>query len=438
MSDTAIKLNEKLIEVGVADLEVGMYVSALDRPWLDTPFLFQGFTIVDQGDIDELRKHCQNVYVDAEQTHTTVDLTRVILKRRKATGPGVEITFDRTDNAPATKPVRRKPAPVRAKPAYTSVAEIRGALAQTKEEHEQASKLVQDVMDNLNDGGKLDVGMAKNAVRPIVESVMRNESAMSWLVRMRQTNDYLYRHSVSSAVWAAGVARHIGMPKDAVETIGLGAMLLDVGKTQLPRGLLVKPERLTDEEMVIARQHVELGLKILDETKGMNDQVKVMVKTHHERHDGSGYPSGLAGNDIPVLGRIAGIVDYYDAVTSDRPYAEALSSYDCLRAMNKMAGITFQREMVEQFIQSVGFFPPGTLVQMNDRSVAVVVAQNRRFRLKPEIMVVLDPEQKPCVEFQLVDLQMEVESHYTKEVLFIDKGLEPGSFGIDPAEYFLQ
>jgi hypothetical protein len=170
----------------------------------------------------------------------------------------------------------------------------------------------------------------------------------------------------------------------------------------------------------------------------MNDQVKVMVKTHHERHDGSGYPSGLAGNNIPVLGRIAGIVDYYDAVTSDRPYAEALSSYDCLRAMNKMAGITFQREMVEQFIQSVGFFPPGTLVQMNDRSVAVVVAQNRRFRLKPEIMVVLDPEQKPCVEFQLVDLQMEVESHYTKEILFIDKGLEPGSFGIDPAEYFLQ
>jgi hypothetical protein len=93
--------------------------------------------------------------------------------------------------------------------------------------------------------------------------------------------------------------------------------------------------------------------------------------------------------------------------------------------------------MVEQFIQSIGFFPPGTLVQLNDRSVAVVVAQNRRHRLKPEILVILDPERNLRPDFGLIDLQMQVRSAYTDEVLYIDKGLEPGSFGIDPAEFFL-
>jgi len=227
------------------------------------------------------------------------------------------------------------------------------------------------------------------------------------------------------------------MPNESIEAAGLGAMLLDIGKTQLPPELLSKPGPLTKAELSLARRHVEYGMKILEESEGISPQVLAMVRTHHERHDGSGYPNGLSGQQIPVLGRIGGIVDYYDAVTSERPYAAPLSSYDCLRSLNKLAGSGFQAEMVEQFIQSIGFFPPGTLVQLNDGSVAVVVAQNRRHRLKPEILVILDPERNLRPDFGLIDLQMQVKSAYTDEVLYIDKGLEPGAFGIDPAEFFL-
>lgn len=434
MSESAINLG-KLIEVSVEDLQVGMYVSALDRPWLETPFLFQGFAVKDDGDISELRQHCKHVYVDVEQTDPAVDLRQLAKHEESQANP--EPAAEATMNLAIY--LRTKPGPAeRSQPVYKNVGNLRRELAQVEREHEQATMLVKEVLDSLNDGGKLDVHTAKKAVQPIVESVMRNDSAMGWLVRMRQSSDYLYRHSISSAVWAAGLARHMGMPREAIETVGLGAMLLDVGKTRLPRDLLVKPDKLTAEEMVIARQHVEHGLRILDESSGLDGQVKVMVRTHHERHDGSGYPAGLAGQDIPVAGRIAGIVDFYDAVTSDRPYAEGLSSYDCLRAMNKMAGTSFQREMVEQFVQSIGFFPPGTLVEMNDGSIAVVVAQNRRHRLKPEIMVVLDPAHEQCTDFHLIDLQMQVNSQFTHEILYIEKGLEPGSFGIDPAEYFLE
>ena len=441
MPDTAQKRKEKLVEVNSEDLKLGMYVSALDRPWLESTFLFQGFLISDPDDIEEVKSQTEYVFVDALQTDASVDLQSAVLKRQKSnpdSGPGVETVFEQPNRARPKKPQPKK-APLEKKTtAYTSVAELRRELGQAKEDHQEASVLIQEVMETLRAGGKLNVKTAQKAIEPIVESVMRNESAMSWLVRIRQDSEYLYRHSVSSAVWATGMASHMGMPKEDVTSIGLGAMLLDVGKTKLPRRLLVKPESLSADEMVIAREHVEHGLKILGEAKGIDEKVKLMVRTHHERHDGAGYPAGMSGLDIPVVGRIAGIVDYYDAVTSDRPYATAQSSYDCLREMNRRADIDFQKEMLEQFIQSIGFFPPGTLVQLSDGSVAVVVAQNRRHRLMPEVMIVKDPDHNDCSDFRLVDLQMDVASEFTNETLFIDKGLEPGSFGIDPAEFFLE
>jgi HD-GYP domain-containing protein (c-di-GMP phosphodiesterase class II) len=412
------------VQVEVRNLQTGMYVSSLDRPWLETPFLFQGFEIRDGDDIAELRKHCKYVYVDVEECSKGVDLEALY---RAAAQVAAETKPAKVQAAPAEEHVS----------AYTNIEELRRELATAHDQHDRASILIREVMDNLSNGGKLDVKTAKKAAEPIVESVMNNRSAMTWLVRMREMSDYLYTHSVSSAIWATVMARHIGMPKEAIEAAGLGAMLLDIGKTQLPPELLSRPGPLTEAEMALAHRHVELGVTILEESKGISPEVLAMVRTHHERHDGSGYPNRLSGQQIPVLGRIGGIVDYYDAVTSERPYAAPLSSYDCLRSLNKLAGTAFQAEMVEQFIQSIGFFPPGTLVQLNDGSVAVVVAQNRRHRLKPEILVVLDPERNFRSDFGLIDLQMQVRSIYNDEVLYIDKGLEPGAFGIDPAEFFL-
>ncbi|HUF74201.1 MAG TPA: HD-GYP domain-containing protein [Gammaproteobacteria bacterium] len=444
MSELATKLGDNRLAIDVANLRIGMYVSVLDRPWLETPFLFQGFLIRAQGEIDELRKHCKQVVIDVDQTDPAVDVKSLAVPApRKSVETPATMELPSYPATAAKKPASKKqacPPPVTVDAhhsVYSDISELRRELASARDQHDRASLLVREVMDNLSNGGKLDVKTAESAVLPIVESVMKNESAMSWLVRLRETSDYLYTHSVSSAIWATVMARHLGMPKDALEAIGLGAMLLDIGKTKLPPEILSKPGPLTDDELAIARRHVEHGIEILEESGGVDERVLAMVRTHHERHDGSGYPRGLLGQQIPVHGRIAGIVDFYDAVTSKRPYADAQSSYDCLRSLNKLAGTAFQTEMVEQFIQSIGFFPPGTLVQLNDGSVAVVIAQNRRHRLKPEILLLLDPKHTMRRDFPMIDLQLEARSSYNDQVLYIDKGLEPGSFGIDPAEYFL-
>lgn len=439
-------MNNKVLRVDALNLQIGMYISALDRPWLETPFLFQGFLIRDQDEIDDLQRHCSYVFVDIQQSAAAVDVEMLGRTAEPVNGQA-ESTIALPEYPRATPEEAARNTPViphedadfanDSVSVYTDISELRRELARAKNQHDQASILIREVMDNLSSGGKLDVETAQKATQPIVDSVMKNQSAMTWLVRMRESSDYLYTHSVSSAIWATVMARHIGMSKEAIEAVGLGAILLDIGKTRIPQDILAKPGPLTDDEMAVARRHVEFGVEILEESGGIDPHVIAMVRTHHERHDGTGYPLGLSGQQIPVYGRIAGIVDYYDAVTSQRPYAAARSSYDCLRSLNKLAGTGFQPEMVEQFIQSIGFFPPGTLVQLSDESVAVVVAQNRRHRLKPEILLMLDPEQNTLRDFSLIDLQMQPKSAYTDAILYIDKGLEPGSFGIDPAEYFL-
>ena len=113
-----------------------------------------------------------------------------------------------------------------------------------------------------------------------------------------------------------------------------------------------------------------------------------MVASHHERFDGSGYPKGLKGGEIPLLGRIAAIIDFYDAVTSDRPFAEAMSPHAAIKYLYTFRNTHYQDELIEQFIQTIGTYPVGTLVELNTGEVAIVIEQNQVRRLLPKVVVV--------------------------------------------------
>jgi HD-GYP domain-containing protein (c-di-GMP phosphodiesterase class II) len=263
VSEHARKLGDSRLAIDVANLKIGMYVSELDKPWLETPFLFQGFLIREQEEIDELRKHCRQVVIDVEQTDSAINVKSLAAPgSRKPVEAPTTMQLPSYPTTAAKRPASKKPAPSSATTVdehhsvYSDVSEMRQELAKAKEQHDQASMLIREVMDGLSDGGKLDVNTAERAVQPIVASVMKNESAMTWLVRLRATSDYLYTHSVSRAIWATVMARHLGMPKDAIEAIGLGAILLDIGKTRLPPEILSKTGRLTDDELAIAHSHV--------------------------------------------------------------------------------------------------------------------------------------------------------------------------------------
>jgi len=383
-----------------------MYVSELDRPWLETPFLFQGFYIRNQDEIDALRNHCRSIVVD---TH-------------------IENDSPAADERPVLRPERRPAEAIRG---------LKGEIKQASGIHKAVYTSVEEVMDELRNAGKLNVQRLEMAVEPMVDSVLRNPAAMSCLMRIRRKGGYLHSHSLASSVWATMLGREIGLDRDALRVVALGAMLLDVGKTRIPEKLLSKPGKLDPAEIVLMRRHVEFGMDLLKQAGDVDARVLDMVAHHHERHDGSGYPAGLDGNEIPVFGRIAGVVDTYDAMITSRPYASTQSSYGALRQLRSLAGVQFQAEIVDQLTQAIGMFPTGTLVLLNTGEVAVVTAQSRIRRLRPEVMIILDPEKRPLADYRVVDLNQMSPTADDQTSLWIESGLEPGAFGVDPAEYYL-
>src|SRR5690606_13943563 len=161
----------------------------------------------------------------------------------------------------------------------------------------------------------------------------------------------------------------------------------DVGKARLPRALLEKPGMLTPSEHTIIKEHVRLGLEALRRGGPLPEEVAQGIGQHHERLDGSGYPKGLRGDEIGPWGRMAAIADSFAALISPRPYARASAPQDAMMSLYEWTGSSFDEALVEQFVQAIGIFPVGSLIELSSGEIAVVMAHNQRRRLEPRVMV---------------------------------------------------
>lgn len=443
-------MQSKRVKIDTMNLEKGMFVALLDRPWLETPFLFQGFEIREESQIGLLRKFCNHVYVDLKRS--TVAEKR-ILAAHSAAGrnhdPFAEKSKARHNGIqPVTLKTRLLRLLSRVDPTGRIAEKIHTArhyenTVPTREEAPQAAhayglavNAMDDVINDLRKGDGIQVEKIKAAVSPIIDSVMRNQDAMSWLISLRKQDEYAYSHSIATSVWALVLGRHLGFERHGLQTLAMGGILLDIGKVAIPESIVAKAGPLTEEEADIMQMHVEYGERLAKRTPGISQEILEMIRSHHERHDGSGYPNGIAGSDIPVYGRIAGLVDCYDAMISRRAHAEAKSSYDAVRELNLLAGTEFQRELVEQFVQALGMFPTGTTVELNSGEVGIVIEQNRIRRLRPKIMLVLDKDKQPLSAGKIVDLQKLSSDEDKGRARWIVAGHEAGAFGLNSEDYF--
>jgi HD-GYP domain-containing protein (c-di-GMP phosphodiesterase class II) len=209
-------------------------------------------------------------------------------------------------------------------------------------------------------------------------------------------------------------------------------MLIDVGNLRLPREILGKPGPLSAEEMEKVREHPALGMEMLLQSGEPPPHAAIeAVYTHHERMDGSGYPRGLSGNDIPLYGRMVAIVDVYDAATSDRTYRHGHPPSDALRDLYNCRKGQFDERLVEQFIQCLGIYPVGSVLRCSTGELGIVIAQNPQRRLRPKLLLVRDPEGRPFPTPKILDL-----SKFGEEQTIGVAGIVDAShYGIDVAEY---
>ncbi len=433
-----------LIKVNTGNLVVGMYISELDRPWLDTPFLIQGFYVKNQNDIDIISGTCDYVFVDSAVSRRKITSKMDTVSSAIGIDPGrTEFTVTNINtkqskpgaNRGATKLTQRNNIlkdlfPDKKLTQYAHTATWQDETPAAKQAISTLHTCLNDLLTRNRNDGPLEIAKIKQSVEPMIDSVTRNPDACIWLARMKQEDNYIYEHSLGASIWAVALGRQLGLPKADLHSLAIGGLLFDVGKLRLNKDLLKAKRRLTSKELTIMKRHVEIGVKLLKEGGLMNQDVIDMVSHHHERHNGEGYPQGLVGDQIPVFARIAAIVDVYDAITSDRIYAKAISPSLAIKQLYDWKDIYFQGELVEEFIQAIGIYPAGTLIELSSGEVAVVVAETRSRRLRPQVMLLLDRDKQPLDDIDIIDL-LEVTQTEDGRPLDIVKSLQPDAYGID-------
>lgn len=398
------------VKTFTSELQVGMYVSGLDRPWLEVPFPVQGFRIESPADIDRLQQFCKYVFIDSVQSVV------------KAEAPKRRISRARKSAQQIFRGRKLK--------VYEDSANWADEYPKAKAAVDMLSATVDTIFRQVSTGGALDVVKVKQSVDPMIDSITRNPDACIWLARMKQQDSYTYQHSVGASIWAVALGRQLGLPKSDLRSLAVGGLLFDVGKLGVSPDLLNASRTLTEEEFVEVRSHVGKGVEMIRASGLMNQDVLDMVAHHHERHDGSGYPGGLSGDDVPVYARIAAIVDCYDAITSHRSYARAIPPSVAIKMLYEWRDVEFQAELIEEFIQAVGIYPAGTLVELSSGEVAVVVAEYRTRRLRPKVMILLDADKQPLMDLKIIDMLQQTTTD-DGGTLDIASSLEPEAYGID-------
>ncbi len=392
-------------KISTAEVEIGMFVSSLDRPWCESPFLFQGFPIREKAEIEELKKLCSHVYIML---------------------PDEEIELSSRTSVPKPGPVYSD---VICRKHYSVTNSVGEELRVARKSHDDISHLMMEIENALREDKELKLPTIAKSIEFMVDSIERNPDAYIWLTRIKKFDSHVYKDSLSASVWATTLGRELGLERDKLNALATGTLFMDIGKTALPNKLLNKLGRLSDDEWALMKSHVEHGIRILSDNAEVPVDILDIIRTHHERLDGSGYPAAMKGNEIPFLGQIAGIIDFYVAVTSTRPYAKAVSPSNATYMMYQQQGRYFNELLVKNFIHALSTYPTGTLIELSSGEVAVVISQNPGLRLKPNVVLILDPDKTPYGSYPIINLADYTHGHIGNPVN-VKKALADGEYGV--------
>lgn len=381
-------------KLSIDQLQPGMFVVDLHRKWLEHSFWRQKFVIRDVEQIARL--------VEEGITEVSID-----------TEKGRDLP------PPEPPPVHRNEEieqhfvgrlqRLKAKPATVSLGEERRRSARLIGE---AANTVAELMLAARSGRDVDAARLEPVVLKMIESVLRNPDALAPLARLKRQDAYATEHAVATAALIISLGRQLAMPEAELEKLALGTMVKDIGQSAIDARLITKPGMLSQSEYEVVQSHVEEGLSVLQATVRLPETSVAVVLEHHERYNGCGYPYRMAGDEISLAGRMAAIVDTYDAMTSDRPYRPAISPSLALRQLYDQGGSQFDPELVAAFVRTIGVYPVGTLVLLESGHLAVVEELHHENILSPVVRVIFHTGRRQYVEPVRVDLARVIGNHY--------------------------
>ncbi len=364
-----IKKSEK---ISVDQLRIGMYVRQLDIPWDESSFMLQGFDVESQQDVLDVQKQCKHVWVD-------------YIEYRLADAP------ERRNTDAFNSEV--------------SLIQIQEDYDDARKIHEQSRDFVGRVFNDIASGREFDTAGVIQTVNSSITSIMQNPDASIWLTRLTEKDDHAAQHSLNVTALSIILGEALGFSKTELEKLGISALMHDIGKAQLPNQLVNKIGVISDDELSQMRMHTALGARILSQSTNIPPMAVKVALCHHERIDGKGYPKGLEKDDIPLYARIVSIADAYDWMTSSsRNGFEYMSQTEAIGELYQARGKQFDEDLVVSFIDAIGVFPPGSLVEMTNGEVGIVLCASKE-KLKPKVILILD-KIKDAAAQQVVDLSL--------------------------------
>ncbi len=296
----------------------------------------------------------------------------------------------------------------------------------SEETHRQALNTIRSVFrDFVDQPGKRRTGTypyvgrnLRQVMHLIMDDLQRNRDAMIMLMNLQTVDHYLYMHSLNVCVYTTLLGMAYGYGTDELATLGLGALLHDVGKTQISMQVLLKPGQLSSAEYEEMKRHAERGYYLLKDEPNIPLIAAHCALQHHERLDGSGYPRGLKGDEIHEYARWIGIVDSYDAMTTHRVYRDPMLPHRAVETLYAGSGTLYDTAMLRVFRDKVAIYPVGITVRLNTGQTGVVVDINSASAHRPIVRVLTDEAN--------VDLKTPYDIDLSKQLSVMITGIEAG------------
>jgi HD-GYP domain-containing protein (c-di-GMP phosphodiesterase class II) len=275
-------------------------------------------------------------------------------------------------------------------------------LAKADKLYTQARRAQARFVKQLRSSEAPDFDVLNSTCQDIIDSVFDNHEALSCLVMLKDTNDYLVEHSLNCAILMSIFAKHLQFSQSDLEDVTLAGLLMDVGMTLLPKDLGRRTDEFSASDKLLMQTHVDIGIEVVERFSDVPPMVYEIIQNHHERIDTSGYPKQKDASELPQYVQMAGIVDCYDSMISDRGYRSSMSAQDVLETL--LADPSFDSQLVEVFIEAIGLYPVGSLVHLRSEKLAIVVQKHKTNPLKPRVMSFYSMRNKHHTEVKMIDL----------------------------------
>lgn len=386
----------------VSELTAGMYIVELDRPWTDSPFLFQGFLLENDEDLLLIKTLCEWVVVEVtEEEWCELD------------GRGKASLQHRTR--------------------YVEKQDMAQQLSAASHTYQSTKLQIKRLLASAQLGQALNLKEAQAAVKDCVERVLNNPNAILWLTRLKHQDEYTAEHSVNVCLLSIALGREMELAPYELENLGICGLMHDIGKMKVPAAILNKPGPLDPQEFAEMARHTVYAKQLLMGRTDIYPGAVDVAYSHHERLDGKGYPRGIDSSKLSLFTRIVTVADAYDAMTSDRCYKSGMSSLDALKVLNNNSGSQFDPELVRRFVAMIGLYPPGYLLEMSNGEVGIILSADPGYQLKPKVIMILGPDKQPQPE-RIVNLSMAPEDDqgvpYRPQAVF-----RSGCFGVHVNDY---